>query len=86
MQGRSSTHSTRWLEFASKRACSRARRLWALEPHSYLDITGEVGVFEASMRLDKLAKEKRVLVMPGIGFDVVPSDCAACCRVERGAC
>lgn len=43
----------------------------------YLDITGEAAVFESLHRADHEAKEKGVLLMPGVGFDVVPSDCLA---------
>ena len=43
----------------------------------YLDITGEIAVFEAMATLDKKAKEAGIMVMPGVGFDVVPSDCLA---------
>jgi short subunit dehydrogenase-like uncharacterized protein len=43
----------------------------------YLDITGEIAVFEALARLDEQAKEAGIMIMPGVGFDVVPSDCLA---------
>jgi short subunit dehydrogenase-like uncharacterized protein len=43
----------------------------------YLDITGEIAVFEAMARRDKQAKEANIMIMPGVGFDVVPSDCLA---------
>lgn len=43
----------------------------------YLDITGEVGVFEACKRRGAEAQAAGVVVMPGTGFDVVPSDCLA---------
>lgn len=43
----------------------------------YLDITGEIGVFEAIKRYDEDAKAKNIMLMPGVGFDVVPSDCLA---------
>lgn len=43
----------------------------------YTDITGEVGVFEMAKTFDQEAKEKNIMVMPGTGFDVVPSDCLA---------
>lgn len=43
----------------------------------YLDITGEVLVFESLARRDKEAKSAGVMLMPGVGFDVVPSDCLA---------
>ncbi len=43
----------------------------------YLDITGEYTVFELLANYDSLAKERGILIMPGAGFDVVPSDCLA---------
>ena|SRR5208337_4610929 len=41
----------------------------------YLDITGEIDVFEALAARDAEAKVRGVLLLPGVGFDVVPSDC-----------
>jgi short subunit dehydrogenase-like uncharacterized protein len=43
----------------------------------YLDITGEVGVFEAVAGRDSEAMAAGVMLLPGAGFDVVPSDCLA---------
>ena len=43
----------------------------------YTDITGEYLVFESLPKLDAAAKEKGIMIMPGTGFDVVPSDCLA---------
>ncbi|MBL4906708.1 MAG: saccharopine dehydrogenase NADP-binding domain-containing protein [Sneathiella sp.] len=43
----------------------------------YLDITGEIDVFEAAAARDEEAKSANIMVMPGVGFDVVPSDCLA---------
>ncbi|MFK7924190.1 MAG: trans-acting enoyl reductase family protein [Bacteroidia bacterium] len=43
----------------------------------YLDITGEMAVFEAIARMDKAAKEAGVMLLPGAGFDVVPTDAMA---------
>jgi short subunit dehydrogenase-like uncharacterized protein len=43
----------------------------------YTDITGEIAVFEAAAALDQKAKDAGVMLMPGVGFDVVPSDCLA---------
>jgi short subunit dehydrogenase-like uncharacterized protein len=43
----------------------------------YLDITGEIGVFEALAALDGEAREAGVMLLPGAGFDVVPTDCLA---------
>ncbi len=43
----------------------------------YLDITGEIDAFALAQSLDTLAREKGVMLMPGVGFDVVPTDCMA---------
>lgn len=43
----------------------------------YLDITGEVAVFEALAARDAEARAAGVMLLPGVGFDVVPSDCLA---------
>ena len=51
-------------------ACLRTKR-------HYLDITGEIAVFEAAAALDKKAQDAGIMIMTGVGFDVVPSDCLA---------
>ena len=51
-------------------ACLRAKA-------HYLDITGEIGVLESLARRDADAKSAGVMLLPGTGFDVVPSDCHA---------
>ena len=43
----------------------------------YTDITGEISVFEACAAKDKKAQEAGIMIMPGAGFDVVPTDCLA---------
>ncbi|HEY0004498.1 MAG TPA: saccharopine dehydrogenase NADP-binding domain-containing protein [Pyrinomonadaceae bacterium] len=43
----------------------------------YLDITGEAAVFESLAARDREALEAGVMLLPGAGFDVVPSDCLA---------
>jgi short subunit dehydrogenase-like uncharacterized protein len=43
----------------------------------YTDITGEIAVFEACAALDGKAQEAGIMIMPGVGFDVVPTDCLA---------
>lgn len=43
----------------------------------YLDITGEISVFETGASLDSEAEAAGIVVMPGVGFDVVPTDCVA---------
>lgn len=43
----------------------------------YLDITGEIPVFESAYQLDEAAHKAGVMLMPGTGFDVVPTDCLA---------
>jgi len=43
----------------------------------YLDITGEIDVFEAVLARHDEARARGVVLLPGAGFDVVPSDCLA---------
>ncbi len=43
----------------------------------YLDVTGEIAVFESLAARDAEAKRAGVMLLPGAGFDVVPSDCLA---------
>ena len=43
----------------------------------YLDITGEVEVFEACAARTAAARAAGVMLLPGTGFDVAPSDCLA---------
>ena len=45
----------------------------------YFDITGEIDVFENahSKRINGAARQAGIVVCPGIGFDVVPTDCIA---------
>lgn len=43
----------------------------------YTDITGEWQVFELLAGYDEAAKQAGIQIMPGTGFDVVPSDCLA---------
>jgi short subunit dehydrogenase-like uncharacterized protein len=43
----------------------------------YLDVTGEVDVIEALAERHATWRERKAMVMPAVGFDVVPSDCLA---------
>ncbi|HEY9545833.1 MAG TPA: saccharopine dehydrogenase NADP-binding domain-containing protein [Solimonas sp.] len=43
----------------------------------YLDITGEISVFEHAQTQDARAKAAGIVVCPGVGFDVIPTDCVA---------
>lgn len=43
----------------------------------YLDITGEIRVLEAVAERDREAERADVTLLPGVGFDVVPTDCLA---------
>lgn len=51
-------------------ACLRARA-------HYLDITGEIDVFAHCHQQDARARQAGIVVLPGTGFDVVPTDCLA---------
>jgi short subunit dehydrogenase-like uncharacterized protein len=57
-------------------ACLRTRA-------HYLDITGEIAVFEGLARRDAEAHEAGIMLLPGVGFDVVPSDCLAAHLARR---
>jgi short subunit dehydrogenase-like uncharacterized protein len=43
----------------------------------YLDITGEIGIFEWIYARHDRAVDAGVVLLPGAGFDVVPTDCVA---------
>lgn len=43
----------------------------------YLDITGEIAVFEAIHSRDEAARKAGIVLCPGVGFDVIPTDCMA---------
>ena len=49
-------------------ACIRTKR-------HYVDISGEIEGFEALAAMDEEAKHAGIMLLPGGGFDVVPSDC-----------
>ncbi|MCB0567518.1 MAG: saccharopine dehydrogenase NADP-binding domain-containing protein [Phaeodactylibacter sp.] len=49
----------------------------------YLDITGEIAVFELAAALGPRAREAGIMLMPGVGFDVVPTDCTALYLKEK---
>ena len=43
----------------------------------YLDITGELEVFLAAQRRHADAQATGIIICPGVGFDVIPTDCVA---------
>lgn len=49
----------------------------------YLDITGEIDVFESLHAWDGRAAKAGVTLLPGAGFDVVPTDCVAALLAAR---
>jgi short subunit dehydrogenase-like uncharacterized protein len=44
---------------------------------NYIDITGEIGVFEAMWSRKEEIQRAGITAVPGAGFDVVPTDCLA---------
>jgi short subunit dehydrogenase-like uncharacterized protein len=52
------------------RACLAARV-------SYVDVTGEISVFRDVFAEDAAARARGVCLLPGAGFDVIPTDCLA---------
>jgi len=51
-------------------ACLRSRT-------HYVDITGELDVFLAAQRRHADAQAAGIVICPGVGFDVIPTDCLA---------
>src|SRR5215468_4998274 len=51
-------------------ACLRSRA-------HYLDITGEIDVFLTAQRRHADAQAAGIVICPGVGFDVIPTDCMA---------
>lgn len=49
----------------------------------YVDITGEPAVLEALAARDMEARQAGIMVLPGAGFDVVPSDCLIAYLAKR---
>jgi short subunit dehydrogenase-like uncharacterized protein len=49
----------------------------------YLDITGEIEVFELAASMNQRAEEANIMLMSGTGFDVVPTDCMALFLKEK---
>jgi short subunit dehydrogenase-like uncharacterized protein len=49
----------------------------------YLDITGEIPVFEACHARTSEAERAGSILLPGVGFDVVPSDCLTSALAAR---
>lgn len=43
----------------------------------YIDITGEIVVYEMAKKYNDAALKVGIMLMPGSGFDVVPTDCIA---------
>jgi len=49
----------------------------------YLDITGEISVYQACHERDEEAHKAGIMLMPGVGFDIVPTDCLAAMLKEK---
>lgn len=49
----------------------------------YLDITGEIPVLESIAQQDDRANREGITLLPGVGHDVVPTDCMAAHLHER---
>jgi short subunit dehydrogenase-like uncharacterized protein len=49
----------------------------------YLDITGEIPVYERLAALDEQARQRSITLLPGVGLEIVPSDCLAAHLKQR---
>lgn len=52
----------------------------------YLDITGEIEVFQKCYQKHEEAKKQNIILMPGVGFDIVPTDCIAAMLKQKSPC
>ncbi|MCX6169052.1 MAG: saccharopine dehydrogenase NADP-binding domain-containing protein [Ignavibacteriales bacterium] len=50
---------------------------------NYLDITGEMPVMHLAFALDDKAKKNGIVILPSVGFDIIPTDCLAKRLSER---
>lgn len=50
---------------------------------SYLDVCGEVRVLEEHFALDGRAREEGIAIIPGVGFNVLASDCLVLYAAEK---
>ncbi|MBI5927852.1 MAG: saccharopine dehydrogenase NADP-binding domain-containing protein [Chloroflexi bacterium] len=41
----------------------------------YVDITGEIAVFRKTFKCDEAARQKNIVLVSGVGFDIIPTDC-----------
>jgi short subunit dehydrogenase-like uncharacterized protein len=57
-------------------ACLKTKR-------HYLDINGDINCFELIKTYNDEAKKRGIMLMPGIGFDVVPTDCLSLFLKEK---
>ncbi|MEX2233574.1 MAG: saccharopine dehydrogenase NADP-binding domain-containing protein [Cyclobacteriaceae bacterium] len=72
-KGRVLIHCGGPFQFTAKRIVEMC-----LRTHThYTDISGEYQVFEMLASYDLRAKQTGITILPGTGFDVVPSDCLA---------
>lgn len=65
------------------RTCARLLEACLRNKIHYLDITGEIDVFAHCHRMHKQARHAGIVVAPGVGFDVVPTDCLAALLKQR---
>lgn len=49
----------------------------------YLDITVETAIFAQTLAFDAQARARRIVMMSGVGFDVIPTDCLAKHVIDR---
>ena len=49
----------------------------------YIDLNGDATVFEMLLEYDEAAKAAGIMILPGSGFDVVPTDCLSMHLINR---
>lgn len=49
----------------------------------YMDLTGDIEIYDFLYSLDDVAKDNGVLIMPGVGFNIVATECVAAHTVKK---
>lgn len=49
----------------------------------YMDLTGDLEIYDFLYSLDDVARESNILIMPGVGFNIIATECVAAHTVKK---
>ncbi len=49
----------------------------------YMDLTGDLEIYDFLYSLDRVAKESGILIMPGVGFNIIATECVAAHTAQK---